>query len=257
MQLLIDLGNSRLKWAVADGAALRVAAPIDLSGADPGTALKHAWRGLEPPRAAWLAATAGEAQVDAVRAALAASFAGLPIERVHACAEAGGVRSAYAEPERLGVDRLLAMIGARARSTQAAVVVGCGTALAVDALDQDGRHLGGLIAPAPDLMQRAVLERAARVQWTRAGRILAFGTSTEDGLASGCWHAAVGLVRYARAELERRVGEVPVLWVHGGAGQRLAALLEAPPSYVADLVLEGLARLARAADAASPGADAR
>jgi type III pantothenate kinase len=163
---------------------------------------------------------------------------------VRSTAAACGVRNAYAQPERLGVDRFLALIAAHARQQGAVVIAGCGTALTLDALAADGRHLGGLIAPAPELMRSALLGNTARLGNIDAARIVEIADNTADAVLSGTWLAAAALVERFVAQAAGRVGMAPALLLGGGGAAQLGALLALPHRIDAELVLRGLARYA-------------
>lgn len=243
--LLFDLGNSRLKWAWATDGRLGA---IEAVAHDQSGWLQSAaagWHAAPVPQRILLAAVAAPAAADALRAALAHRYAGVEIEVLASPAHGGDWRSAYAEPSRLGVDRYLAMRGAMALQSGAVLVAGCGTAVAIDLVDAQGRHRGGLIAPGPALMREAVLGRTGRVDWQREGQVVAFGNSTEDALQSGCWQAAAALVARALAAATRELGAAPALVLHGGDAQALALLLDPAARIVPALVFEGMLRHAR------------
>ena len=234
-----DLGNTRLKLAPVGPAGTGEVAAY----AHHGHALDPGWLAALPPRmdVAWVASV-GPA---ALRAALlqelvprAARVAEVRVER-----EMGGVRIGYTEPARLGVDRALAMVGARAHAAGPVLVVGVGTALTVDLVDGGGRHLGGCIAPSPTLMRDALHARAPQLPAEGGGAAL-FAVDTADALAGGCTGAALGLVERCREVSRRLAGGHPVVIVHGGGAADLLSGLgdvEHRPS----LVMDGLARLAR------------
>ena len=154
------------------------------------------------------------------------------------------VRIAYAEPAALGVDRFLALLGARAAHPHAALVVGVGTALTVDLLDGDGRHHGGRIAPSPALMRDALHQRAAQLPST-GGAYSEFADDTAAALASGCEGAALALIERSVHAAQTLIGAAPLLMLHGGGAE---ALLPHVPhaEFVPALVLEGLAQWAAA-----------
>lgn len=242
-ELLVDVGNTRVKWALAGADGLRLLTPLahgDAGWLDDAVATLA---GTPAPRGVWIAAVASDALVDAFGARLRALWPRVAVHRVRTSAEASGVRVAYAEPGRFGVDRFVALLGARARTNGPCLVASLGTALAIDALSGDGMHHGGLIAPSPELMRASVLERTARVGWTRSGAIVPFGTSSEDGLESGCWLAAAALVERSIDEVVARDGACTTFLAGGGA-PRLAPLVRRPCIVVEHLVLEGLARYA-------------
>lgn len=244
MDWLFDFGNTRVKWAMAtDGAlcsAVRAYAHGDAAWQD-ALGVDLAAHGGAPARA-WIAAVASEDAVAGVVALLRARWPQLDPVRVATPALGAGVRVAYAEPARLGVDRYLAMVGARARSAGDRLVVGAGTALTIDLLDAAGRHHGGLIAPSPALMIEAIERRTARVRVDRDPVRVEFATDTAAALYSGAWNAAIAVVERASTQAAALLGRAPpTILVHGGDADSLAPLL--PQATIAPaLVLEGLAR---------------
>jgi type III pantothenate kinase len=239
-QLLIDLGNTRIKWAQRHAAG--VGEVQALEHADPAwqTEFAQALAALPDPAAIAVAAVAPELIVAVAMRVLAARWPGVAAQRVSSSAGLRRFRSAYAQPERMGVDRFLAATAAAELQT-AALVIGCGTALTVDLIEAGGQHLGGLIAPAPETMRAAVLSRTARVHWLREGAAVDFGSSTEDALEGGVWAAAAGMVERSLRKATARIGAAPALVAHGGSAPMLARMLEMPLAIDQTLVLRGLA----------------
>jgi type III pantothenate kinase len=244
MTLLLDLGNTRLKWAWLDGERLDGFGALAHGEDGWLDRLAAAWRGQPAPAQAWLAAVASDTAAAAVSRLIHATWPGCILHRVASPAAAGGVVNAYREPARLGVDRFLAMLGARARFNTAAVVAGCGTALAIDLVDAAGRHHGGVIAPSARRMREAVLATTARVLPQGESPPAGLGRSTEEGLDSGCWLAAAALVDRIVDDAAARLGQLPALLLHGGDAAAIAALLRHRATIAPELVLEGLARWA-------------
>jgi type III pantothenate kinase len=154
-----------------------------------------------------------------------------------------GVSIAYPQPRRLGVDRFLALLAARARAPMPSLVVGVGTALTIDLLDAAGRHLGGRIAPSPTLMREALHARAPQLP-VRGGAYAEFADDTDAALVSGCEGAALALVERSLARASERLGQAPALLLHGGGAEALRPHL-AQAVMAPALVLEGLAHWAR------------
>lgn len=241
---LFDLGNSRLK-----------AAPVQGYGHGDVAALAHrgdaaAFAQLLPAAGdvAYLASVTAQALTAALLDLLAQRFRRICIARTQAAL--GGVRIAYAEPSRLGVDRFLALLGAHARGGPV-LVVAVGTALTIDLLDADGRHHGGRIAPSPSLMREAMHARVPHLP-EAGGRYQEFAGDTTDALASGCEGAALALVERSRDRAALLLGATPRVLLHGGGADALHGRLDGEP--VPSLVLEGLLRWAQAG---SPHAAAR
>jgi len=238
MKLLIDLGNTRAKWALWDGAGLQAT-----GAALHGDVAASAWQVLPQVDSIWVASVASPALNERIDAMARQRF-GISARFVCSRAQACGVRNAYAQPERLGVDRFLALIAARARAREPTVIASCGTALTLDALAADGMHLGGLIAASPELALAALRGGTANLGAAPSGRIVEIADDTADAMESGAWLAAVALVERFVAQAAQRLGTTPALVLTGGGAVRLGALSSLPHRLDAELVLRGLAVLA-------------
>lgn len=256
--LLIDVGNTRIKWRITrlDG--------ISLDGL-PGAGLpQHAIRTIDVGdleasfRAAAEAApatvdlvlianVASEATGSAVMTAASSVWPASAVQFVRASAAACGLTNAYRNPLQLGVDRWMAAIAAHALHPDRSVLI-CtfGTATTIDLVEHH-RFVGGLILPGVDAMHAALTTSTARLAGT-VGRVVDFGDRTDDAIASGVIAAQVGAVertlRKVRARRQQTVE--PLCIVAGGAASRVEALLDvdAPHSVIHDLVLRGLALVA-------------
>ena len=241
MRLLLDLGNTRLKWALQTAPAgwlARGAVNWDADGM--AESLASAWTGLPRPDRVLAASVVDDAREAQVTVAIEQLHAHAP-EWLRTPAHACGVRSAYAEPQRLGVDRFLAMVAAHADYRSSCVLAGVGTALTLDALAADGRHLGGLIAPGPQLMQQSLLGATAQVRPERSGDIRELADNTADAVVSGCWQAAAALIERFVTRVTPRLGDMPTLILGGGDAPALLPLLSLPAQLSEDSVLRGLA----------------
>lgn len=227
---LFDFGNTRLKCAPlgADGApgAVRAFAPSEFDA-------------LPSGGVAYIASVASEDARVQLLDALSRRFRRLSIARTSPTLDR--LRIAYPNPAKLGVDRYLAMAGAR--DAWPALVVGVGTGLTIDLVDGDGRHRGGRIAPSPTLMREMLHARATQLP-PIGGTYAEFANDTEDALVSGCEGAAVALIERSLAEAARQLGATPRLLLHGGGAEPLRAHFPSAESRPS-LVLEGLAHWAR------------
>lgn len=243
-ELLIDLGNSRLKYAeVQDGQVLRAFA-VDHGDGDWRNILARGLADLARPERVRVAAVAHELVTQAALASIQEIWPGIALTRVTAETHAGALRSAVNEPKRLGVDRFLTALVA-ARTARDTLIIGCGTALTADFVDASGLHHGGWIAPGPETMRAAVLARAARVHWLREGKVQDFATNTENALESGAWHATAGFAERAIRTAEAQCASNLQVWLHGGGAETLAGLLIQPVTLQRDLVFQGLLLLDR------------
>jgi type III pantothenate kinase len=240
MKLLVDAGNSRLKWAWWDGAALDGVSATANAEMD----FSALWKNEQSADAAWIASVAATAANAALAAAVRERFGIEPVF-VATRAQACGVRVAYARPADLGVDRFLGLIAAHARS-RAAVIASCGTALTLDALAADGTHLGGLIAAGPGLAQDALRGGTARLAAVPTGNVVEIADNSADAIESGTWLSAAALIERFLAGAAHRLHGAPMLILTGGGALKLSALIQAPHLIDAELVLRGLALLADA-----------
>jgi type III pantothenate kinase len=246
--LLVDVGNSRVKWARCERGVLggQQAAAHAAWTADDWHAALLAGPTVERVVAASVAGGAPLAILD--QAARAAT--GRAIERVTTQRVAAGVVNGYADPALLGVDRWLAMIGAWHCVRGACVVADIGTAATVDVLAADGRHRGGYIVPGPRLMVASLLEGTRDLASFHAssppGAGPSFADNTRDAIERGCCVALAAWVGRCVRDAQVLLGTAPRLLLTGGAVEALQPYLEVPGEVVPDLVLHGLAQVAAA-----------
>lgn len=259
-RLLLDLGNTRLKWALAlppdaghpqwrlgDVTALAHAGPDFLP------ALEQALRGLPELDSVHLVAVTAETTVDAIQRCV---YGSVRVQRPGLCrartqaeaptARGPVLRCAYPQPEHLGTDRWLSLRGALALAAPPLLVVGAGTALTIDAIDRDCRHLGGLILSGIATMHESLLARAPhlRMPGGSPGLEAFWADDTAPAVAMAPWQAAAGLIERARRRLERDAGEAPGVLLAGGDAAGIAPLLECPARVEPALVLQGLLQAA-------------
>lgn len=233
--LQVDQGNSALKWRLVEhdacltrGVVANEALPSD------GALTKAVTRAGE----VWIASVASDETRAALRALCAQSGAGT-VRVAHSTARCGDLVNSYEDPKALGVDRWLAMVGARARCSNELCVVDVGSALTIDFVAKDGEHRGGYILPGLELMQQALRVSTARVRYSEFPELsLAPGRSTAEAVSHGIALAMVGSIE---AALRAAPWAAPQLFLTGGSGAALKPLLSVESIAVDDLVLEGLA----------------
>ncbi len=246
--LLIDIGNTRIKWAYLEGRRIsrcRAAVHATWSSA---TYARRLLATPAPPAHVWVSSVAAPEVNRAL--ASAARRAGVALTFVSVPRRGGGVRVGYLEPWRFGVDRFVAAVGAHELLPRSPVcVVGVGTAMTIDLIGADGRHRGGAIVPAPALMVETLLTRTHGIH-RRAqggsrgtGRRL-FARSTRAGVAQGARYAAAALIDRAVEEARPLLGRRPLVVLTGGGAEEVRSLLKSRCIGVPDLVLRGLATLA-------------
>ena len=245
--LAIDVGNTRLKWAEYEshqrGAALLRHGAVFLENID--QLADTEWKGLHAPASMLGCVVAGEGVRRRVEEQM--DMWELRPKWVVPSLQAGGVLNGYDHPNRLGCDRFVALIGARQRvlaqgMERPALVVMVGTAVTVDALDAQGRFLGGLILPGFGLMLRALEHGTAGLK-VPTGEVVDFPTNTSDALMSGGANAIAGAVERMHRLLLQRTCQTPALFMTGGAAVKLAPITDLPFDTVDTLIFEGLLQL--------------
>jgi type III pantothenate kinase len=245
MQIVIDIGNTRIKWAeVEDGRLSSVGSAVHRGERERALASLAAALPEKLTRAI-VANVAGDAiardltELLRIRARIAPEFVAVRAEQF-------GVRCAYADPSRLGVDRWIAVLAAHHLAPGAACVIDAGTAVTFDAVDARGKHLGGLILPGPRLLA-AALDRdtsdigATQAPGARPSGLDLLGKSTDAAVGNGAMLALTGALERAVAAVEGSLKERPKVYLTGGDAQMLHAWLESEVELRRDLVLEGLA----------------
>lgn len=231
--LLLDIGNSRCKWAlVENGAWLRQGVfengELEL--------LPTLIGEITPHSRVVVSNVAGDAIATKLRERLAALQCVPAFMRAEA--ERCGVRNGYRAPQQLGSDRWSALIAARHRASGACLVANCGTATTIDALSAQGEFLGGLILPGILLMLSSLSANTAQLA-DEAGALQDFPQVTADAMLSGAVRATQGAILHQFGLLQQREGSVRCL-VSGGASNRVIHGLPVPCEHDEHLVLHGL-----------------
>lgn len=240
MILLLDVGNTRVKWAWLEFLDLAPA------GAVAHNASRRSWQreieadGHRPQRIV-VASVAGPAFAAALTLWARDHYRVEP-EFITASRELCGVRNGYRRAAALGIDRWLAMVAAWQQAPGATLVISSGTALTVDVVGADGRHRGGLILPGVGMMRDA----RARIETDPVPMAENLLTVASGGVpAPDCAvRTLAALADRACEEGERTLGERPRALLTGGGAPVLAPHLRHPVELVPDLVLSGLAIVA-------------
>jgi type III pantothenate kinase len=230
--LLIDAGNSRVKWVMVEGGMWSQQNVLENTHA---AGLGMAFLELLPPDRILISNVAGESMAQLLSAACAAWHC--PIEFIVAKVTQCGVRNAYEHPTQLGSDRWAALIAAWHQERASCLVVNCGTATTVDALSAEGEFLGGLILPGVDMMRSSLAAGAAQLAQTN-GVWREFPRNTADATFSGSIQATIGAIRLQFEALAMR-GDVRCL-LSGGAADKVQPHLKLPSVRMDNLVLRGL-----------------
>lgn len=244
MNLLVDIGNTSVKWACANGLQFVQTGRFEHAGGDPDAQMEQAWGALPVPGRVMAANVAGGVRATRLCAWVERAWQLQPAF-IRAARQAAGITNAYTEPAQLGADRWAAMIAAWHAIRGAVCVVDCGTAITIDLIDTAGQHRGGQILPGVTMMRHALGTRTAqlpRVHGQREPVLLA--RDTEAAIYSGSLYAAAAAIERIVADMATATGLRPELVLTGGAAALLTPQLLPAFSFDADLVLKGIALLA-------------
>ncbi len=235
--LLVDVGNSRVKWRVAGGDAEGVC-PIDaLSKGAP-----LAWHSLPEPDWVMISLVSTGDLREGLRRWCVDHWGKEP-SFADSVTPVPGLRNAYADPGQLGVDRWLALVAARRLAEGPVVVVDCGTAITMDLLDEDGVFRGGMIVPGRSVFESAFRTRVPYLA-AAAARAPAFpADNTADAIALGIQTAVVASLDRFVDNARALVGCAPAVRLTGGDGPWLDALWNGESTVHENLVLDGLSSL--------------
>lgn len=243
--LLFDVGNTRVKWGVHDGERL-----VRTGGINHDALKKNGFNALTtrlPTKVdSVLVSNVAGSSFGTKLAGVIGLHCDTDVHFARAEKAAFGIVNAYRQPRRIGVDRFVAMVGARAEFKSALCVVDAGTAVTIDAVDREGNHLGGQIIPGLDMMAAALDERTSDIGATRRRSrrldepMSMFATTTEGAVGNGSLNAVCGAVERAAKTL-RGAGHRVKIVLTGGDGSRILPMLQGNVLHRPHLVLQGLA----------------
>ncbi|WP_428717750.1 type III pantothenate kinase [Undibacterium curvum] len=258
MLLLIDAGNTRVKWAMhpRQPALAAQTAPQWLQLASVAHAdiaqLSVDWQSTalhKQVSAIWISNVAGAAMREHLLSQLQAIFANVPVHWFQSQARCAGVINQYRQPTQLGCDRFASAIGAHFLYPDSdKLVATCGTATTVDAVTKAGEFAGGMILPGLKLMAESLARNTAQLPQVAEsiGVSQPFADNTDQAIVSGCIHAQAGAIRMAYQALQARGKDsaaaqlAPVCLISGGAAPYLTPHLGFSALHVPNLVLTGL-----------------
>jgi type III pantothenate kinase len=244
--LLIDIGNTRVKWArLVNGRMGKQRAAANGGWKPQQYARRVIGRGWAGESRIVVSSVAGKQVNDRLRAAARAAGAPVP-EFVVSERSAAGITTEYLDPWRLGVDRFVGAIGARhLASGHPVCVVNVGTAMTIDLVDADGRHRGGAIVPGPGLMVASLLTNThgirRRATGGPSGVNSLFARTTRTAIGQGALYAAAGVIDRAIEEARALLGTTPLVLLTGGGSAVIRPLIRNTCVSLPDLVLHGLA----------------
>ncbi len=239
MKLLIDAGNTRVKWCWYDGEDF----PLEYESAE--------YEDLESDGANLFQIDGPDADhiliCNVGGEELAESFCQmftdwqLTPKFLRSTRQCGDVQNAYKSPEQLGVDRWMALLGAWTLQQDAVCIVDCGTAVTIDVLNDEGQHLGGMIVPGIELMQDALRDKTNDINMDRndSGTGL-LAADTGNAIEAGTLYALVALIDRVRQDIATELDIDLPLIISGGDADLVQSLLSCESTYEPMLIFQGM-----------------
>lgn len=262
--LLIDAGNSCVKWAVVDASGARItlgsfahahSLPHTSLPALPIPLAPH-WSAVPHPHSIWISNVAGAAVAQRLDTLINQHWPRAARHIISAQPYQCGVTNLYQQPKQLGSDRWAGLIGAHAAyPNEALLIATLGTATTLESLDANGTFTGGLIAASANLMMQALGQYTAQLPTLSPAAASAtphssnlstrFARETKAAVSEGCLLAQVALIERAWRDLAQQLNATPRCVLSGGNAPDIAQRLTIPYTYHEHLVLSGLALIAR------------
>jgi type III pantothenate kinase len=247
MILLIDVGNTRLKWAWLTSTGLSDQQAVVHRDAKPGLWTSALFESEQRPSRVLVSNVAGPVMAKTLTR-LAKKVFRVEAEFITAAQEFQGLNNGYLAPSLLGADRWLALIGAWTKARSALCVVDAGTAVKVDSVDAGGQHQGGLIVPGIHMMREALMSKTSDIADAvhRSTPSLAgvLANNTIGAVSRGAVFALAGMADRAAEVIEQSTGLKPKLFITGGDAGMITGIMRTQGEIVPDLVLQGLAVIA-------------
>jgi type III pantothenate kinase len=247
MKLLVDIGNTRVKWATLEKGDPIESQHFTRKKTSIKSSLTSEWKTLKDIDSIHVSNVAGDKIAQQLTEWTEKKWQLTPTF-VKSESKRFGVSNSYSEPDLLGIDRWLAIIAARQHARQATCIIDCGTAITVDIVTKYGIHQGGMILPGLSLMREALSDNTNISDSADISDFKTLAINTQSAIQ-------VGTLYTVSASLERLIDDLTVQFnnrirfiITGGDAETILPLLSTSISHYPDIVLKGLAYYARQGD---------
>ncbi len=239
MNLLVDIGNTRLKWAVQQLGNLDSFGALVHNQENFSATLIASWRLLELPNCIYIACVSSTELKQLLITIIGQLWPNCPIQEIHTKKQSHGLSNAYLNPEKLGVDRWLAMQGAFRHYSAPFCVVDFGTAITLDVIDEQGQHLGGMIMPGLTLLKQSLSKGTADLSFSSESHKQGLANYTQAAIYNGCLYAVKGFIEAGLMQ----TAQTSHLILTGGDAEFLANTLKLDAVIDTELIFKGMVLL--------------
>ncbi|NOR71784.1 MAG: type III pantothenate kinase [Methylomarinum sp.] len=243
MKLLLDIGNTRIKWCVEKNGEISARGNVSYKLMDFSQEIQQCWSKLDTPQLLAISSVSAKEIRQQLVTIAKQNWPDINVFIAKSSVQACSVTSAYQDAEKLGVDRWLSLIALRHYYPEINCIVDCGTAITLDCLDETGQHLGGLISPGVQLMKKSLYQGTEDLGFINKPYSLGLADSTDSAIYTGTIYAAAGLIEKAVRDL----CQSKALVLTGGDAELIANILKLEVIVEPDFVFKGLSLLAKEA----------
>ncbi len=248
MKLLIDIGNSRIKWTTLDSGRFTESHSFDRKKTGIKTSFTNEWKELADIDAIFVSNVGGDKVAEHLTDWSEKKWQLTP-KFITSEQKRFGVTNAYQQADKLGVDRWLALIAARQHARQATCIIDCGTAITIDVVTKYGAHQGGMILPGITLMREALTSNTSNItDVLEESEFKTLAVNTQSAILSGTLYMVTASLERIVDDLNEQFNNRIRFIITGGDAVLVMPLL---PSFIAhypDIVLKGLGYYARQGD---------
>lgn len=238
--ILIDIGNTRIKWASFIAGQLGTMHALNHTEQGFSKKLVDAWQKTPSPDKIYLASVGPVTIKQNIIHLTQVIWPEVIFQEVHTQKKALGVNNAYRQYQKLGVDRWLSILAAYHYFHPPVCIISCGTAITLDIIDQHGQHLGGMIMPGFNLLKNALSKGTANLGLSIQNYPLGLSCDTESAIYNGNLNAVKGFIEFGLASYHQ---PLPLI-LTGGDAQFFQDALKLRASVDSQLVMKGLCLIA-------------
>ncbi len=248
MKLLVDIGNSRIKWTTLDSGRFTESHSFDRKKTGIKTSFTNEWKDLTDIDSVYVSNVGGDKIAEQLTDWSEKKWQLLP-KFITSEQKRFGVTNAYQQADKLGVDRWLALIAARQHARQATCIIDCGTAITIDVVTKYGAHQGGMILPGITLMRSALASNTSNLtDVVEESEFKTLAVNTHGAIQAGTLYMVTASLERIVDDLNEQFNNRIRFIITGGDAALVMPLL---PSFIAhypDIVLKGLGYYARQGD---------
>ena len=248
MKLLVDIGNSRIKWTTLDSGRFTESHSFDRKKTGIKTSFTSEWKELADIDAIYVSNVGGDKIAEHLTDWSEKKWQITP-KFISSEQKRFGVTNAYQQADKLGVDRWLALIAARQHARQATCIIDCGTAITIDVVTKYGAHQGGMILPGITLMRETLSNSTSNLNdVVEDSEFKTLAVNTQSAIQSGTLYMVTASLERIVDDLNEQFNNRIRFIITGGDATIVMPLL---PSFIAhypDIVLKGLGYYARQGD---------